>query len=178
MSDRDDFDPEVLDLLARAIVPTTPPAALRNRLFARIGGPDRFLPMLDRFATLCDLPTGEARETLDKIDEPDVWEDLVEGVRFFDFEGGPAIGDAHGGLVRVAPGAKFPMHTHVGEERILVLQGRAEDEHGRTYRAGDFVTSADGTSHYVRTVGDQEVIYAAVVIALEFPELPDDADGR
>lgn len=177
MSDRDDFDPEVLDLLARAVVPTSPPPALRSRLFARISGPDRFLPMLDRFATMCDLPPDEAQEHLHKIDRPDAWEDMVEGVRFFDFEGGPAIGEAHGGLVRVAPGAAFPMHTHVGEERILVLQGRAVDEHGRTYRAGDFVTSADGTSHEVRTVGDQEVIYAAVVVALEFPEIADD-DAR
>jgi len=174
MSDRDDFDPEVLDLLARAVVPKTPPPTLRSKLFARIAGPDRFLPMLDRFAALCDLPTDEAQEHLHKIDQPDAWEDMVEGVRFFDFEGGPGIGEAHGGLVRVAPGASFPMHTHVGEERILVLQGRAEDDQGRTFRAGDFVTSADGTAHEVRTVGDQEVIYAAVVIALEFPELPDE----
>jgi putative transcriptional regulator len=175
VTDRDDFDADVLDLLARAVTPITPPPALRGRLFGRIGGRDRFLPFLDRFANLCDLPVDEAQEHLHKIDESDAWEDMTDGVRFFDFEGGPAIGEAHGGLVRVAPGAKFPMHTHVGEERILVLQGVAEDDRGHTYRAGDFVVSADGTAHEVRTVGDVEVIYAAVVVALEFPETSDDA---
>jgi len=175
MSERDDFDPDVLDLLARAITPTTPPTSLRGRLFGRIAGRDRFLPFLDRFATLCDLPSDEAQEHLHKIDQDDAWEDMTDGVRFFDFEGGPAIGDAHGGLVRVAPGAKFPMHTHVGQERILVLQGTAEDDQGRTFRAGDIVESDDGTAHEVHTVGDVEVIYAAVVVALEFPETSDDA---
>jgi putative transcriptional regulator len=175
MSDRDDFDPDVLDLLARAVPPTTPPPTLRSRLFGRIAGRDRFLPFLDRFAGLCDLPSDEAQEHLHKIDQDDAWEEMTDGVRFFDFEGGPAIGDAHGGLVRVAPGAKFPMHTHVGEERILVLQGSALDDHGRVFRPGDFIVSADGTAHEVCTVGDVEVIYAAVVIALEFPESSDDA---
>ena len=174
MSDRDDFDPDVLDLLARAVPPTTPPPTLRSRLFGRIAGRDRFLPFLDRFAGLCDLPSDEAQEHLHKIDQDDAWEDMTDGVRFFDFEGGPAIGDAHGGLVRVAPGAKFPMHTHVGEERILVLQGVAEDDRGNTFRPGDFIVSDDGTAHEVRTVGDVEVIYAAVVVALEFPETSDD----
>ncbi|HET6584696.1 MAG TPA: hypothetical protein VFG69_14660, partial [Nannocystaceae bacterium] len=118
MSDRDDFDPDVLELLARAVAPTTPPPSLRTRLFDRIAGRDRFLPMLDRFAALCDLPTQEAQDHLDKIDKDDAWEELADGVRFFDFDGGPGIGEAHGGLVRVAPGASFPTHTHVGEERI------------------------------------------------------------
>jgi quercetin dioxygenase-like cupin family protein len=176
MSDRDDFDPDVLDLLARAVAPATPPTALRSRLFARIAGRDRFMPFIDRFATMCDLPSEEAEDHLHKIDQDDAWEDMTEGVRFFDFEGGPGIGEAHGGIVRVAPGHSFPMHTHVGEERILVLQGRAEDDQGRTYRAGDVVVSADGSAHEVRTVGDEEVIYLAVVVALEFPESgPDDA---
>lgn len=177
MSDRDDFDPDVLELLARAVAPTTPPPALRARLFGRIAGRDRFLPMLDRFADLCDLPAAEAQDHLHKIDQDDAWEELVDGVRFFDFDGGPGIGEAHGGLVRVAPGASFPMHTHVGEERILVLAGAAEDDQGRVFRAGDVVVSADGTSHVVRTLGDKEVIYAAVVIALDFP-LADGADDN
>jgi quercetin dioxygenase-like cupin family protein len=173
MSDRDEFDPDVLDLLARAVPPTTPPASLRSRLFGRITGRDRYLPMLDRFATMCDLPTDTAQEHLDMIQKDDGWEDMVEGVRFYDFEGGPGIGEAHGGIIRVAPGCTFPMHTHVGEEKILVLQGRAVDEKGNTYRAGDYIVSPDGSSHEVRTVGDEEVIYAAVVIALEIV-VPDD----
>ena len=55
-----------------------------------------------------------------------------------------------------------------------MLQGRVEDEHGNSYRAGDLVVSADGSAHEMRAVGDKEVIYAAAVIAVEFPEQDDE----
>ena len=96
--------------------------------------------------------------------------------RFRDFDGGPALGDAHGGLVRLQPGEAFPHHSHVGEERILILQGEVEDDEGRRYRAGDVLVSADGSSHEMRAVGDREAIYASVVIGLVFTGDGDDDD--
>jgi anti-sigma factor ChrR (cupin superfamily) len=57
---------------------------------------------------------------------------------------------------------------------LFVLQGRVEDEAGNSYRAGDVLVSEDGSSHELRVVGDEEVIYGAVVIALQF--VGDDED--
>lgn len=171
MTERDDqLDVRVLDALTRALEPTSPPAAgLRARLFGRIGGRDRYLPFLDRLITLFDLPEPETQREIDALTDPSAeWEALVDGCSFRDFEGGPALGEAHAGLIRLQPGATFPNHRHVGEERILLLQGRVRDTAGNEYRAGDTLVSADGTEHEMIAVGDEEVIYAAVVIALEF----------
>lgn len=170
-----DFDPAVLDFLSLGLPAIPPPSALRGRLMARVGGRDRFLPFLDRLVTLFDLPEDDTRREVDAILDPQAeWESLVPGCTFRDFDGGPALGEAHAGLIRVQPGSVFPSHRHVGEERTLVLQGRVADEHGNEYRAGDMIVMADGTEHELRAVGDHEVIYASVVVALDFP-VEDDA---
>ncbi|MEM6996295.1 MAG: cupin domain-containing protein, partial [Myxococcota bacterium] len=119
-----------------------------------------------------DAANGE----LHAIDKDDAWDDMVPGVRYRDFEGGPAIGEAHGGLIRVAAGASFPPHEHVGDEAMLILQGEVEDDSGTRYSAGDLIESASGTSHALRNVGEDEVIYAARVIALTFLGDDDDDD--
>jgi anti-sigma factor ChrR (cupin superfamily) len=169
MSDDDDLDPAILDALAAGL-PKAPGAfdALRQRIFARAGGPDRYLPFLDRMMTLFDLPEEETQAHLHSVDDDGAWEELVHGVRFRDFDAGPAAGEAHGGLVRLPPGAAFPHHRHVGEERILILQGVVADDQGRQYRAGDTIVSTDGSAHELRNAGDTEVVYAALVVAIEF----------
>ena len=177
MSEQDELDPDVLDALALGLPGQGRPSdAMHRRLFDRVGGVDRFLPFLDRACELFDLPESETEDHLHSIDREDTWDDLVPGVRFRDFDGGEKLGEAHAGLIRVAPGSSFPHHTHVGEEKILILQGRVEDENGNTWRAGDTMVSADGTGHELRAVGDKEVIYAAVVIALTFTGDDDDDD--
>jgi quercetin dioxygenase-like cupin family protein len=170
MIDRDDeLDPLVLDALASALAPKAPAAGLRARLFGRIGGRDRFLPFIDRLITLFDLGEDDTRREIDALTDPTAeWEDLIDGCRFRDFEGGPALGEAHAGLIRLQPGSVFPNHRHVGTERMLLLQGRVRDTAGNEYRAGDAIVSDDGSEHEMVAIGDEEVIYAAVVIALEF----------
>ena len=175
-SNEDELDPTVLDFLAGGLAPTMPGGSLRDALLGMAGGKQRFLPFLDRMMSLFDLSEERAGDELHSIDSGDEWGDLAPGVRFRDFEGGPAIGEAHGGLVRVEAGSKFPMHGHVGEEHMLVLQGEVEDDAGNRYQAGDTVVSADGTAHELRSVGDEDVIYAARVIALTFEGDDDDDD--
>ena len=173
--DRDDISLEILDALASGLPAVDPPGvSLKARLFGRVRTKDRFLPFLDRLAKMFDFNEQGAREQLDTIDQDDEWDDMLPGIRFRDFEAGPALGEAHGGFVRVQPGSKFPHHSHIGEETMLILQGRLRDETGKEYRAGDFVISDDGTVHELETVGDREVIYAAAVIALQFTETDDD----
>jgi anti-sigma factor ChrR (cupin superfamily) len=172
----DELDEGVLDFLARGLRPQATPSSLRERLLGVAGGRDRFLPFLDRTMALFDLPEDETQGHLHSVDDDAAWDDMLPGVRFRDFDGGPALGEAHVGLVRLAPGEAFPRHSHVGEERVLILQGEVVDDEGNHYRAGDLVVSADGTEHEVRAVGDQEAIYAAVVTAIVFSGSCDDDD--
>jgi quercetin dioxygenase-like cupin family protein len=139
---------------------------------------------LDRLIALFDLPEDQTRRHVDTLvdgaavaDDGEGWAELVPGCTFLDFDGGPALGEAHAGLIRLQPGAVFPAHRHVGEERVLMLQGRVRDEHGNEYRAGDLIVMADGTEHEITVVGDQEAIYAAVVVAMEFTGGDDEGDG-
>jgi anti-sigma factor ChrR (cupin superfamily) len=49
-------------------------------------------------------------------------------------------------LVRWAPGTRFPEHSHVGGEEILVLEGTLQDELG-TYPAGTWIRSPAWSRH-------------------------------
>jgi anti-sigma factor ChrR (cupin superfamily) len=176
MSDQDRFDPAVLDALVLGLEPSKPGASLRDTLMGAISTKARFLPFLDRMMRIFDLPEAQAQKELDTIDQPDAWEQMMPGVAVRDFESGDATGEAHGGLVRVEPGHAFPRHSHVGEETVLVLQGQLEDDEGRRYRAGDVIISDDQTDHELRVVGEQAVLYAALVIAIEIQASGDDDD--
>lgn len=167
MTDQDAFDPAVLDALVLGLDPAKPSGSLRDRLLGTLQGSARFLPFLDRMMRIFDLPEAQAKDELGTIDTPSEWDDLTAGVQVRDFEAGDACGDAHGGLVRVEPGHAFPRHAHVGEETVLLLQGRLQDDQGRQYRAGDIIVSPDGSSHRLEVIGDQAVLYAALVIAID-----------
>ena len=185
MSTRDDdpqserdasIEEEALAALALALAPQRPSASLRQRLLARADGRDRFLPFLDRLASLFDLGERATQAVLDRVTGGEGWDELMPGVRFFDFDGGPAIGEAHGGLVRLAPGCIFPMHRHFGDEVALILHGELEDDAGHRYGAGDVVRSPDGSEHEIRNVGSDEAVYAAIVVGLQIVGSDDDDD--
>jgi anti-sigma factor ChrR (cupin superfamily) len=57
-----------------------------------------------------------------------------------------ALGSATS-LVRYAPGASFPAHTHPGGEEIFVLEGTFADEHGQ-YPAGTYLRNPPGSRHH------------------------------
>ena len=50
-------------------------------------------------------------------------------------------------VVRYAPGASYPGHTHSGGEEILVLEGTFADEHG-VYPAGTYLRNPPGSAHH------------------------------
>ena len=56
-------------------------------------------------------------------------------------------------LMKISPGASFPMHAHEGEwEQIYVLEGSFHDDR-RRMEAGDFVCRSPGAPH---TAGSDE----------------------
>ena len=74
------------------------------------------------------------------------FEPFRDGIDIHRIHGGP--GDGELAILRYAPGAGVPRHTHLGTETILVLEGSQGDERGR-YGAGTLVVNPPGSSHAV-----------------------------
>lgn len=67
-------------------------------------------------------------------------------------------------LLKVAPGAGLPLHTHQGNEMTLILSGGYTNEHG-AFRRGD-VEFADGAvEHSPTAMADQPCVCLAVTDA-------------
>jgi putative transcriptional regulator len=137
-----------------------PAPDLKARLIASAGG-GRFEKFADRMAKLLDVTIDRARELLGLIERPSSWENPVPGVSLIHFDGGPAYAAADCGFVRIAPGCKFPWHTHRGEEVSVILSGAMRDVDGRVLRAGDELIHQQGTQHELAADGDEPVIYVA-----------------
>lgn len=52
----------------------------------------------------------------------------------------------HVELLRFAPKAKIPIHTHTGSEITVVLEGQFSDK-GGTYKSGEFIVSDSSVEH-------------------------------
>jgi anti-sigma factor ChrR (cupin superfamily) len=130
-------------LLAMACPPASPPRDLRERILRRIetagersnAAAPPGLSMIQRFRFVA-------------ADDPAGWKQLpIPGASVkllsLDRERGYAIL-----LGRLAPGVRYPAHTHEGSEDLLILTG---DLHigGRAMRPGDFNHSDAATSHGV-----------------------------
>ncbi|MBL8445285.1 MAG: cupin domain-containing protein [Zoogloeaceae bacterium] len=80
---------------------------------------------------------------------PDGWRSLP----FSPFRDGVEISVIRDGspmvaLLRYAPGASVPRHSHTGLETVLVLEGAQSDERGH-YPAGSLVFNPKGNIHTV-----------------------------
>jgi len=142
------------------LVAVAPSPDVKTRLMASAGG-GRFEKFSDRMAKLLDVTIDRARELLGLIERPASWENPVPGVDLIHFDGGPAYAAADCGFVRVAPGGKFPWHTHRGEEVSVILSGALRDHEGRLFRAGDEWVQQQGMEHELFTEGDEAVIFVA-----------------
>lgn len=67
-------------------------------------------------------------------------------------------------LLKIAPGAGLPMHTHRGEELTLVLNGGFTDETG-SFRKGDLEVADGGVEHRPIAMLDQPCICLVVTSA-------------
>ncbi len=158
---------DALDLLAAPAldVEAVPPASdLRARMLAATHSTHRFDDFEERIAALADISVEESRRLLLAVDAEDTsWESSMPGIRLLHFEGGPAVRPAITGFVRVAAGATFPHHEHVGDEVSLILQGSCTTSDGTTYRAGDEIPMPQGTAHSFTVTGPNELMFLAVV---------------
>lgn len=157
----DDTDVDV-ELLARLVAPTPPSPGLRAALLQAVAGP-WWAPFARRARALLDLDDDATVALFAAVSAPDRWQaGPGDGVELFHIDAGPALAGAITGFVRLAPGARFPHHRHVGHETVLVLEGGFVDD-GRVCAAGEEVTMPPGSDHDV-VAGPQGCLYLAVVL--------------
>lgn len=121
-----DLPKAITDAMLEAIIPVTPPAALRARVLARVA----------QEGTAPDFHT---------LRNAEGWRALAPGLDYkllaYDEQT-----NNKSFLLRAAPGSEFPAHAHEGDEECIVLEG--EFTMGDlTLRAGDFHFAPRGSSH-------------------------------
>jgi len=135
-----------------------------DRLMAAATTLNRFERFTDAIASISDVARGIATDWLARMDEAASWTDTaMEGLHLFHVDGGPAVEGAIFGFVRLEPGMLFPEHTHLGEERIFVIQGGLLDENGVVHGPGSLVERVAGSTHEVSAAPGVPLIYLNIV---------------
>jgi quercetin dioxygenase-like cupin family protein len=162
-------DPRLLDVLAElGPLGATPSAGLRARLLAEIATPRRrFAPLYDALSDLFDLGDEALAALFERAASPSEWSlATVPLVRLLHLTGGPRVAVADNGLVRLAAGGRFPTHRHLGQERVLVLEGGYKDEQsGRVYLPGDLHEMPAGSTHAYVALPERELLLAVSVVS-------------
>ncbi len=161
--------------LALALPAEAPPPSLRARVLADAKAP-RLAAMVDKLAAVFDITQQKARALLDKIDDssawsagpvPDSWLMMADGL-------GAKVAGAFCGFVKMGPGVKWPAHTHLGREYMLVLDGGFTQHDGVEVNPGDLHVMQEGSSHGFTIFPDETCIAAAVVfggVSFEDPSI-------
>lgn len=159
----------LVDALAESVplVPAPPSSTLRERLLQRAASPSlRFAPFFSRLSQLFDWGDAQLAALFERAAAPGAFSPSpIPGVELLHLDGGPRVAHADNGLVRIAAGARFPEHRHLGLERVLVLAGRYRDEQsGQVYAAGDWHEMLPGTEHAYVVLPDAELLLAVSVV--------------
>jgi len=159
----------VLASLPLPLPPIAPSPAARAALLAAVAGGGRLARFAAEVARLLRLPLDTAAEVLDRLDAPEAWAPLplpgAEGLSFFVPPLGPGLADATIAFLRLPPGGRFPQHTHLGPEQVLVLQGGYVDEASQIeYGPGDLHEEAVGSSHGFVAVDGPDCLCLGLVL--------------
>ena len=84
------------------------------------------------------------------------WQDRQPGVRMKSIWEDPAT-KRRAVMTRIEPGGKLPLHRHVGDELVFVIEGALSDESG-TLMAGNVGYRPDGCVHTISTKNGATVL--------------------
>jgi anti-sigma factor ChrR (cupin superfamily) len=98
------------------------------------------------------------------------WQEPYPGVRIAVVKLDPARAFC-ASLIWASPGARYPLHRHLGDETTLILQGACRDEHG-SYAAGDVARMRAGSTHGLEVLPGEDCI--GYVVARGGHEVLDD----
>jgi putative transcriptional regulator len=163
--------------VAQSLPIVAPPRALRDRLMATLGGPERFAPFFPALSRLFDLPADTLRGLLARAETQGAfWESRLgatdlPGVELFHFPVGPTLAaeGAAGGVLRLRPGAIFPRHTHGGEETTFVLEGALRMDKQLVGPGATIVTSK-GDVHTFTAAPERSVLVMVLHRGISFVE--------
>jgi hypothetical protein len=134
---------------------------VRRRLLDTLTSEERFRPFFAELERCFAIDQQDLRAVLRKIDNPASYQDAsMPGVRFFHFAPGAGCGFAEAGIVRLAKGAHFPRHEHLGEEVNFILEGSLV-EAGVVHGPGSAVTNLAGTAHAYQAGATRDLILVA-----------------
>lgn len=144
------------------------PQLLRDKLLGSVARPRlRFAPLFGALGELFDLGDLELAALFETALEPGGWvQGPLPGLELFHLAGGPRVAHADNGLVRLAPSTHFPMHRHLGPERVLVLEGGYVDEpSGKRYGPGDLHEMEAESAHAYVTVPERSTLFAVSLVS-------------
>jgi ChrR Cupin-like domain len=139
----------------------------RARLLATVAeGSERFAPLFGKLTRFFDLNVVALRAVFARAEKDSEWQaGPLPWVSLFHLEGGPALAGLDTGFVRLKKGMPFPRHRHVGQERVLVLEGGYFDDAQRWYGPGDLHLMAEGSEHSLQMGAEQDVLLAVILAA-------------
>lgn len=153
-----------LGALALPDAPQEVGEAFKGRLMAQLDPSSRFEPFVEQVARLVGLGAEKVRELLRWIEEPSRWEEgPSETSRLLHLPYGPQLAASNVGFVWVKAGARFPAHTHLGRETVLVLQGGLREDDGVVLRRGGLMEAEEGSSHGFEALEGTDLIYLVVL---------------
>ena len=153
----DGNDKALWTLLADALEPAAPSAQVRRNLLAAVRGPQRYAPFAQEAALAFAVDEGAMQQALRLAADPQTW----EGQPMVTTDALQQVGAA---IVRLAPGSRFPDHTHRQRELTYVLDGELTEDGGERYGPGDLMAKATGSKHgiHVSSVSDCLVVFGLV----------------
>jgi hypothetical protein len=151
--------------LVSSVEPAPAPEHGRERLLAALHPEGRLDAFADAAARMLDITPEQARKLLDDAARPEAYEPgPFPDVHLQHITGGPAAAGAVTGFVRMPGGTAFPLHDHLGDETVLVLQGSLfEPETGRVARAGDVLRATAGDTHTTVARPGPDLVYLVVL---------------
>jgi len=151
-------------------LPEADPSSLapgRARLLASVTqSSERFSPLFGKLTQFFDLSTEALRAVFTRAADEQAWQPgPLPWVSLFHLDGGPAVLGLDAGLVRLKKGMPFPRHRHVGQERVLVLEGGYHDHDQRWYGPGALHDMPEGSEHALHMGREQDVLLAVILSA-------------
>lgn len=142
-----------------------------SRLEASLSGAHRFEHLAPRLAALFDVSEAQALALLGRIDDDAAWlEGPAAGVLLMPVEAGPRREGLVTTLLKLAPGAQFPLHTHGAHEEVLVLEGGyRDDQSGLEMWRGQLDEREAGTAHSFTALEGLACVCASVTGLAEAP---------
>ena len=158
---------ELVAVLPLAESPVWPSPRTRERLLED-AATGRLYRFAERAADLLGIAVERAKVWLDRLDDPEAWQPLdipgAGGISLMTPERSPRLDGCAVAFLRIKPGATFPLHGHLAEEKVLILQGGyIDDVSGIEYGPGDIHEAHKDSSHSYTGVPGPDCLCLGVV---------------